>query len=147
MKIHQLSVFLENKPGHLATPCSILADNGINVLTLTLADTQRYGILRLILKDWAKAKRILEERGYVVKDTEVVAVQVDDRPGGLRKLLEIVEGSGVNIEYMYAFTVRCGGKAIMVFRLDDADNGIAALQKAGVNLMASEELYGLADDQ
>lgn len=145
MKINQLSIFLENKPGHLASPCAILADAGINILTLTLADTQRFGILRLILREWEQAKEILEEHGFVVKVTEVVAVQVEDRPGGLRKLLEIVEASGVNIEYMYAFTVRTDGKAVMVFRLDDADKGIDALQKDGVDLLSGTELYGLAE--
>lgn len=144
MKIHQLSVFLENQPGHLAAPCAILADAGINILTLTLADTQRFGILRLILKEWEEAKQILEAHGLIVKITEVVAVQVEDRPGGLRKLLEIVEAAGVNIEYMYAFTDRNEGKGVMVFRLDDADKGIEALLKAGVRLMKAEELHQLA---
>lgn len=147
MKINQLSIFLENQPGHLATPCAILAAAGINILTLTLADTQRFGILRLILKEWEEARRILEARDFVVKITEVVAVQVEDQPGGLRKLLEIVESAGVNIEYMYAFTVRTGGKAVMVFRLDDTDKGIAALIQAGVSLLKAEELYRLADGQ
>jgi len=144
MKIHQLSVFLENQPGHLAAPCAILADAGINIITLTLADTQRFGILRLILKEWEKAQQILAERGLITKITEVVAVQVEDRPGGLRTLLEVVEAAGVNIEYMYAFTDRTEGKGVMVFRLDDADKGIAALLHAGVCLLNSEELYKLA---
>jgi hypothetical protein len=145
MKINQLSVFLENKPGHLATPCAILADAGINILTLTMADSQRFGILRLILKEWQEARRLLEQRGFATKITEVVAVQVEDRPGGLRKLLEFVEASGVNIEYMYAFTDRTEGKGVMVFRLDDADKGIAALRDAGVRLLRGEELYQLAN--
>ena len=147
MKINQLSIFLENKPGHLASPCAILADAGINILTLTLADTQRFGILRLILKEWEEAWRILEENGFVTKITEVVAVQVEDRPGGLRRLLEIVEASGVNIEYMYAFTDRTEGKGVMVFRLDDADKGIASLLEAGVRLLRGEELYKLAQGE
>jgi len=146
MKISQLSIFLENQPGHLASPCAVLADAGINILTLTLADTQRFGILRLILKEWEQAKKILAEKGFVVKVTEVVAIKVDDRPGGLRQLLDIVEASGVNIEYMYAFTVRTGGNAVMVFRLDDADKGIAALLAAGVNLLSAAELYELGGE-
>jgi hypothetical protein len=141
MKISQLSIFLENQPGHLAAPCAILADAGINILTLTLADTQRFGILRLILEESEHAKQILEKAGFVVKTTEVVAVQVEDRPGGLRKLLEIVERSGVNIEYMYAFTVRTGGEAVMVFRLDDTGKGIAALLESGVNVLTGADLY------
>jgi len=144
MKISQLSIFLENQPGHLATPCAILADAGINILTLTLADTQRFGILRLILREWEQAKLILEKSGFVIKVTDVVAVQVEDRPGGLRKLLEIVEASGVNIEYMYAFTVRTGGRAVMVFRLDDTDKGIDVLLKSGAHVLSAAELYELA---
>lgn len=144
MKIKQLSIFLENQPGHLATPCGILAEAGINILTLTLADTQKFGILRLILKEWEQAKEILEKKGLVVKITEVVAIQVDDRPGGLQKLLELVETAGVNIEYMYAFPARSGGKAVMVFRLDDSDKGIAALLNAKANILSGAELYALA---
>ena len=144
MKINQLSIFLENQPGHLATPCAILADAGINILTLTLADTQRFGILRLILREWEHAKQILEAKGLVVKVTDVVAVQVEDRPGGLHKLLEIVQNAGVNIEYMYAFPMRSGGKAVMVFRLDDTDKGIAALLNSGSKVLSSAELYELA---
>jgi len=144
MKINQLSIFLENQPGHLATPCAILADAGINILTLTLADTQRFGILRLILREWEQAKHILEDKGLVVKVTPVVAVQVEDRPGGLRKLLEIVERASVNIEYMYAFPVHADGKAVMVFRLDDTDKGIAALLTAGAKVLSAVELYELA---
>jgi hypothetical protein len=144
MKISQLSIFLENQPGHLAAPCAILAEAGINILTLTLADTQRFGILRLILREWQQAKVILEERGFVVKGTEVVAVQVEDQPGGLRTLLDLVEQAGVNIEYMYAFTVHCGGKAVMVFRLDDTDKGIAALLSGGARILSGSELYELA---
>lgn len=145
MKIKQLSIFIENQPGHLANPCAILADAGINLLTLTLADTQKFGILRLIVREWERAKEILEKSGCMVKVTEVVAIEVEDRPGGLCKLLEIVERAGVNIEYMYAFTVRCGGKAVMVFRLDDMDKGIAALLGAQVNLLKGVELYDRAD--
>jgi hypothetical protein len=144
MKITQLSVFIENKPGRLAAPCALLADAGINILTLTLADTQRFGILRLILREWEQAKVILETGGFVVKTTEVVAARVEDRPGGLREVLEIVERAGVNIEYMYAFTDRTGGKAVMVFRLDDTDKGIAALLEKGVNVLSGAELYDLA---
>ena len=144
MKINQLSLFLENAPGHLVSPCAVLADAGLNILTLTLADTQGFGILRLILREWEQAQRILEKNGFVVKVTEVVAVQVEDRPGGLRALLQIVEQAGVNIEYMYAFTIRCGGKAVMVFRLDNTDKGIAALLHSGARVLSAQELYGLA---
>ncbi|MEI6351991.1 MAG: ACT domain-containing protein [Verrucomicrobiota bacterium] len=145
MKIHQLSIFIENRPGHLTAPCAVLADAGINILTLTLADTERFGILRLIVRPWEQAKEILEKCGCVVKVTEVVAIEVEDRPGGLRALLDIVEEAGVNIEYMYAFTVRSGTKAVMIFRFADMDKGIAALVAAGVNVLSSVVLYDRAE--
>ncbi len=143
MKINQLSIFLENQPGHLATPCAVLADAGINILTLTLADTHRFGILRLILKEWEQAQKSLQSKGFVVKITEVVAIQVDDRPGGLRKLLDGLEAAGADIGYMYAFPVRTKGKAVMVFRFEDTDKAIAALLKAGADILSADQLYQL----
>src|SRR5512135_2638248 len=104
MTIKQLSIFLENKPGALSAPCRLLADAGINILTFALADTQQFGILRLLVAEWEKARELLEKSGYVVKLTEVVAIEVPDVPGGLAALLEIVERARVNVEYVYAFT-------------------------------------------
>ena len=103
MKIHQLSLFAENKPGHIIAPCRLLAREGINIRALSLADTQRFGILRMIVSDWEKATAAAGEAGFVVKVTEVVAVEVADRPGGLAHDLGIFEGTAINIEYMYAF--------------------------------------------
>ena len=100
MKIHQLSLFLENKPSQLTEPCRLLSQAGIDIRTLTLADTERFGILRLIVSDWEKGSQLLQEAGYVVNVTEVVAVEVPDRPGGLADLLGGFENTGVNIEYM-----------------------------------------------
>jgi hypothetical protein len=144
MKIHQLSLFLENKPGRLSEPCDILAQNDINILTLSLADTQQFGIMRLILRDWAKAKEVLEQAGFVVNITEVVATEVDDQPGGLAKILNIIEDSGINIEYMYAFTFRSGDKAVLVFRFDNPDAAIDLLKAKGISVLDHVELYDRA---
>ncbi|MFA7692465.1 MAG: ACT domain-containing protein [Candidatus Hydrogenedentes bacterium] len=141
MKIQQLSMFLENKPGHLSEPCRLLAEAGINILTLSVADTQQFGILRLIVRDWEKAKQVLESAGGVVNVTEVVATEVEDRPGGLIKILDIIENAGLNIEYMYAFTFRCDDKAVIVFRFDNPDQAIAALQAQNINVVNGVELY------
>ncbi len=141
MKIHQLSVFLENKPGHLGAICRTLADAQINILTLTLADTQQFGILRVIVKEWQRAQAVLEQAGFVVKVREVVALSVDDQPGGMAELLESLGTTGVNIEYMYAFTSLRGGKAVLVFRFDDPDRAIAALQAAGRDVLDPIELF------
>jgi hypothetical protein len=131
MKIQQISLFLENKPGHLNAICRTLADAKINILTLSLADTQQFGIVRLIVNEWERAKAILEKAGHVVNLREVVAVTVSDRPGGMAELLDVIGKSGVNIEYMYAFTSHHGQEAVLVFRFDDPDKAIAALTAAG----------------
>ena len=135
MKIHQLSLFLENSPGKAVEPCRLLARAGVNIRTLTLADTQQFGILRLIVADWERGRELLREAGYVVNETEVVAVEVDDRPGGLAGLLETLEPSGVNIEYMYAFTFGREDRAVMVFRFDRPDEAIEHLRASGVNVL------------
>jgi len=142
MKIQQLSLFLENKPGHLSAICRTLADAGINVVTLSLADTQQFGILRLIVREWEQARDLLESKGFVVNVREVVATEVDDKPGGVAEILGILEKAEVNIEYMYAFTFRRGDRAILIFRFDDLDKAIESLQQAGKNLLGSVELYG-----
>jgi hypothetical protein len=141
VKINQLSVFLENRPGHLTAPCAALADAGINILTLTLADTERFGILRLIVRDFEKAKAILEASGCVVTVTEVLAIEVADQPGGLRGLLSTLETAGVNIEYIYAFTARNAGKAVMIFRFADTDKAMKVLAAAGIPVLKSVDLY------
>ena len=141
MKIHQLSLFLENQPSQLTEPCRLLAQAGIDIRTLTLADTERFGILRLIVSDWEKGARLLEEAGYVVNVTEVVAVEVPDRPGGLAEVLGAFEKTGINIEYMYAFTFGRGDTAVLIFRFDNPDAAIARLQSAGINVVGSSEVY------
>jgi len=145
MKLKQLSVFLENKPGRLRELCSLLADNGINIITLSLADTEQFGILRLIVKDYDKAKSILDEKGFVAKLTDVIAVEVNDQPGGLSKILEIELKSGISVEYMYAFTIKSGENAVLLFRFDDMDKAVDALQQAGLNVLDSVELYQRAE--
>jgi hypothetical protein len=141
MKITQLSVFLENKPGRLSVPCKALAAAGLNILTLSLADTRQFGILRVILKDWKKAKEVLESAGMVVNVAEVVAIEVEDRPGGLARVLDIIEGSGANLEYMYAFTFGRESKAILVLRFENPDVAVKALQAKGVNVVGEVDLF------
>jgi hypothetical protein len=140
MKIHQLSLFLENKPGQLMEPCRLLAEAGIDIRTLTLADTEEFGILRLIVSDWREGARVLQKASYAVNVTEVVAVEVLDRPGGLAALLRVFENTDTNIEYMYAFTFGRGVTAVMIFRFDNPDTAIERLQAAGVNVVESLEL-------
>ena len=140
MKITQLSLFAENKPGHIVAPCKVLAAAGVNIRALSLADTQRFGILRIIVPDWQAAAKILEEAGFLVKATEVLAVEVTDRPGGLARVLEVLEGTSLNIEYMYAFPFGRGAKAVLIFRFNDPDAALQRLQAAGISLIGQEEL-------
>jgi hypothetical protein len=141
MKVRQLSLFLENQPGALSRPIKLLAKAKFNILTLSLADTQQFGILRLILHDWQKAKALLEKEGFVVKVTEMIAIEVADEPGGLADILTILEKARVNLEYMYGFTLKNEGKGLLAFRFDDPDAAIAALQKKGIKPVASSELF------
>jgi hypothetical protein len=140
MKIQQISLFAENKPGHIAAPIRLLAREGLDIRSLYLADTKQFGILRMIVPEWQKAAELLEANEFVVKVTEVLAVEVANRPGGLTDILEALEGTEINIEYMYAFPNLCGNQAILIFRFDDPDAAIARLQTAGINLLASNEL-------
>ena len=140
MKIHQISLFDENKPGHIAAPIRLLETEGIDIRALYLADTEQYGIVRMIVSDWQKANRILGERGYTVKVTEGLAVEVLDHPGGLADVLGTLDQTGINIEYMYAFPDVRAGKAILIFRFADPDVAIERLQTAGISLLTSDEL-------
>jgi hypothetical protein len=146
MKTKQLSVFLENRPGQLSIPCRALAEAGINILTLSLADTQQFGILRLIVKDWERAAKVLQNAGCVVNVTEVIAIEVPDKPGGMATTLEVIEKANLNIEYMYAFTFRRGDRAVVVFRFDEPDKAIEVLQANDINVVGSVELYDMSEN-
>ncbi len=140
MKLKQLSVFLENKPGQLEIPIKALADARINIETLTLADTQQFGIVRLMVNDWAKAKQVLEQAGCVVNVADVVAVEVPHEPGGLAKVLELIDAAGINIEYMYAMAGTERRRAVMVMRFDEPDCALELLGEAGFNVVDESAL-------
>ena len=146
MLIRQLSLFLENRPGQLRVPCQVLGDAGIDILTMSLADTQQFGILRLVVKDWQKAKAALEAAGIVVNVTEVLAIDVPDRPGGLATVLAAFERAGVGIEYMYALDAgrERGRFATLVFRVAEPEKAARLLREAGVKLLSSAELFARA---
>ncbi len=144
MKINQISLFLENKPGHLNAVCRTLAEAQINIVTLSLADTQQFGIVRLIVEEWQKAKTALEQAGYVVNVREVVAATVPDRPGGMAEVLDAISEANVNIEYMYAFAFHHGAEAVLVFRFDDPDRAIEALKAAGRDVLDAVTLFNEA---
>lgn len=141
MHVEQISIFIENKFGRLAEVTRVLGDAGVNIRTLSLADTSDFGILRLIVNDTEKAKSVLKERGFTVSKTEVVAVEIPDRPGGLADILQVLDSDGINVEYMYAFVERCGENAVMIFRFDETQKAIAALTAKNFTVLPGERLY------
>lgn len=143
MKVEQISIFLENKPGGLEEVTRILKDAQINIRTLSLADTTDFGILRLIVNDVDMASHVLKEHGFRFSRTTVVAVEVPDRPGGLHSILEVLSKNGINVEYLYAFVERSGENAVIIFRLDAPDKAIEVLQKNGMTVLPGAKLYGM----
>jgi hypothetical protein len=143
MRVEQISVFLENKAGRLAEVARILSDSGINIRALSLADTSDFGILRLIVNDNARAKEALKQQGFTVGKTDVVAVEVEDRPGGLHKILDILNRANVNVEYMYAFVQQSGSNAVIIFRFDNLDEAVRVLQANGVTVIEGDRLYAM----
>jgi hypothetical protein len=135
----QLSVFLENKPGSLNEPCRLLAKAGISIQTFSLADTREFGILRLVVEDTDKARRLLQRNGFAVKVTKVVVLELPDRPGGLAAILDALEGSGINVKYAYGFTHKQASKGVLVFCFDDPETAIELCKKKGINVVGSDE--------
>jgi len=141
MNVEQISIFLENKSGRLADVTDILAKNGINIRALSLADTADFGILRLIVTDTERTIKVLKDHGFTTGKNDVVAVMVTDQPGGLAKILGALQGSGINVEYMYAFVQKSEGNAVLIFRFDEIDKAIATLQKAGIRILRDDEVH------
>ena len=161
MKIQQLSLILENRPGTLAVPIEALAKARINIMSLCLSENEKIGILRLITADWRRAQQVLQAAGFVVTVTDVLALDVADRPGGLASVLRICEHHKLNIEYMYAFTEGSTSsssriidgpaeqRALLVFRFSDPDAAVAALsiEQERISVVDSVQLFGAAQGQ
>ena len=140
MKVEQISIFLENKTGRLAEVTNNLAQVGINIRALSLADTSDFGILRLLVDDHEKAQETLKGKGFTVGRTSVVAVEVPDTPGGLNDILQLLGTRSINVEYMYAFVSRSCANAVLVFRFDRPDDAIVVLQEEGIRVIPDSEL-------
>jgi hypothetical protein len=143
MQVEQISIFIENKSGRLAEVTRVLGEAGVNIRALSLADTSDFGILRLIVNDREKAKEILKEKGFTVSKTEVVAVEVPDRPSGLSRILQALDAAAINVEYMYAFVERCGENAVIIFRFDETEKAIGVLQQSGIKVLEGNRLYSM----
>ena len=139
-KTEQISVFLENRAGRLSEVTRALSEAGLNIRALSLADTSDFGILRMIICDAKKAQALLKEKGFTLGITYVVAVNVDDRPGGLDEILQLMSGQNINVEYMYAFVTRIAHSATMIFRFDKVDEAIALLRENNIEILSADKV-------
>ncbi len=138
MFIKQLSIFIENKVGRLQAIMDTLSENGINIRALSIAETTEFGILRIITPDVDKAKKVLRDIDVISKITDVIAVYIDDKAGGLAKMLQAITNAEINVEYMYAFLGRTEGKALMVLKADDEEKAEKALLGSGMELASPD---------
>jgi hypothetical protein len=143
MKVTQISVFLENKSGRLADVAQALADRQINIRALAIADTIDYGVLRMIVSDPHAARDALTQAGFTATETDVIAVEMPDRPGALARVIKLLSEHEINVEYGYAFVGKSGENAIVVFRIDAVEEAIRVLTEAGVRLPKAEEVYAI----
>ena len=143
MTLKQISVFLENKKGRLAEVVGLIAAEKINIRALSLADTADFGVLRLIVNDPEKCFSVLKDNSFVAQQTDVIAVEVPDRPGGLQQILQVFDAGGVNIEYMYAFVEKKSDNAIVIFRIERPDLAIQVLEKNKISVLSSDVISKL----
>ncbi len=140
MSVKQISVFIENKKGKLAEVTKYIASHDVNLRALSIADTQDFGILRIICEDPDKANEVLKEGGYITTVTDVLATAISDEPGSLAAILEVISEAGVVVEYTYAFLSADKG-AYMILRVDDNQAAAAALAGAGIKTAGQDELF------
>jgi hypothetical protein len=148
VKTRQISVFVSNQVGRLASVARVLRDEGISIRALSMADAPDFGIFRLVVEDVDRAVRALRAAGFAVDVADVVAVEIPDRPGGLAEVLERLASSSLNVEYMYAYLTQPAaderGRALVFFRFADTDSAIDALLDAGVRVLAGRDLWAAA---
>jgi hypothetical protein len=143
LPVKQITVFLENKCGRLASVTRVIGDQGINIRAFSVADTTDFGILRLIVNEPDRAYEALRKANFTVRMTEVIAVQIPDRPGGLADVLDLMQDAGINIEYMYAFVAQVSGDALAVFRVENTRVAEQLMLGKGIKVLSGEEVYNL----
>jgi hypothetical protein len=141
MSVKQISVFIENKKGALAEVTGFIASHGINLYALSIADTQDFGILRLITDDPDNAREMLKNEGYTVTATSVLAVEIDDTPGSMAAILDVLNKADVIVEYTYAFIGKASNKAYMIFRVDNKEKANKALEDAKISTIDQKDLF------
>ena len=137
MEIKQISVFLDNTVGRLGELTRVLARAGINIRAISISDTAEFGILRLIVHNYEAALEALKEAGFTTRVTNVIAVEIEDRPGSLAMVMELFEKTKVNIEYLYASLEGMSGKAVIIFKLEDQQRGLQIARENGLILIDS----------
>ena len=142
MNVKQLSIFLENKPGHLENALKVLADKKINIMTLTIAESSDFGIARMIVNKPDDAAVELKASHFTCSVTEVLAIEIDDTPGALLKALRAFSTNNLNIEYMYAFTEKRGDKAVMMFKFDNIEVAKKSLSDEGFKMVKNIDIIG-----
>ncbi len=143
MKITQISIFLENRKGRLYEVCKLLGENDINIRALTIAETESFGVLRIVVDKSDQAIKLLRDNHFVANFTEVVAIEVPDKPGGLASILKILAENDANVEYMYGFVEKFSDKALLVMRFEDTDFAQQILAKHNIRIVASKDIEGL----
>ena len=143
MAVKQISIFIEYKEGRIKKAIDTLAQQNINIRALSIADTTKYGILRLIVSDNKKAIAALEDNGFVVRENEVIIIAVPDEPNGLNSTLAVFDEKGINLEYLYAFVSSKTDEAIVVMRLENMDQAIEALQDSDVSILDENDIKNL----
>ena len=143
MAIKQLTVFVQNKKGTVVSVTDILSKNNINIRALSIAETESFGILKLIVNDEKAAEAVLEENGFLIKVIDVVGVKIGDEPGKLTEALSVLDKANINVEYLYAFMARTEKHAYVVLRVEDNDIAEAMLTKAGFNMISESDIRKL----
>ena len=136
----QISVFIENKEGRIKKAIDTLANAGVNIRALSVGDTTKYGILRLIVSDNEKAIKSLEDDGFIVKESEVIVIAVPDKPNGLNSTLAILDNADINLEYIYAFVSSNPNEAIVAMKLEDTQKAISVFEKNNAKILSEEDL-------
>ena len=143
MSVKQISVFLENKKGRLAEVTQTLSREKINIRALSLADTADFGVLRIIVNNPERCLAVLKANSFFAQVTEVIAVELEDKPGGLARILEVLDQDNVNVEYMYAYVEKTRENAIVICKIDDRERALQVLEKNGIAIVRAEELKAL----
>jgi hypothetical protein len=143
MKVTQISVFLENKQGRLLEVCELLGQAGVNIRALNVAESDSFGVLRIVVDKVNDAMTALSKAGFTARLTDIVAVEVDDHPGGLAHVLRVLADKDINVEYMYGFVEKSTDKALMVFRFEAIDAAIAVLTAANIKVVTQKNIPNL----